>query len=83
MLWLMDPIEADGLVVSEMVGSIRLYRFPKTGWTPTLIALIETILDQHPHLASRVSAARALMLSGGFSNRVHLRRKLGFEWCSL
>jgi len=79
MLRLIDPIEADGLVVSEMVGSIRLYQFPKTGWTPTLTALIKTILDQHPLIASRVAAAKVLMLSGGFSNRVHLRRKLGFE----
>jgi len=79
MLRLMDPIEADGVVVSEMVGSIRLYEFPKTGWAPTVTTLIGEILNRDPVLQSRVKAARALMLTGRFSNRIHLRRQLGFK----
>jgi hypothetical protein len=76
---LLDPLEADGVLTSWMVGSIRLYRLVEASWTPALRGLVEQILVLHPSLASRVRAARSLMLAGGFSNRVHLRRWLGLE----
>ncbi len=44
MLRLMDPLEADGLVISEMVGSIRLYRLIEAPWTSALTALVDPVL---------------------------------------
>jgi hypothetical protein len=76
---LMDPIEEDGLVVSEMVGSIRLYSFAPGPCIAPLRALVEAMLAAYPKFRTPVDVARRLMLHGGFSNRVHLRRQLGLE----
>jgi len=76
---LLDPIEADGIFVSRMVGSIRLYSLPARRWAEPLRQLTRAILENHPILASRVSSGQRLMLSGSFSGRVHLRRQLGLS----
>lgn len=76
---LLDPVEADGVFASRMVGSIRLYSFAPEPWAESLAALVRALLQRHPTLASRVAAGRTLMVTGGFSGRVHLRRKLGLE----
>jgi hypothetical protein len=76
---LLDPIEADGVFQSRMIGSIRIYSLADQPWAVPLATLAARILEEHPRLASRVSVARSMMLTGGYSNRVHLRRELGFE----
>ena len=76
---LLDSIEADGIVVSKMVGSIRLYELRQAPWTTRLRALLLAVVQGDRRLADDVAVARTLMLAGGFSNRTHLRRVLGFE----
>lgn len=73
---LLDPLEDDGLLTSWMVGSIRLYRLVEASWTPALQSLVEQMLALHPPLASRMRAAKGLMVTGKHSS-VHLRRALG------
>jgi hypothetical protein len=58
-----------------MVGSIRLYSFADEPWRASLTALIREILKTEPTLASRITAAHVIMMTGEFSNRVHLRRQ--------
>lgn len=76
MLRLLDPLEADGLLISEMFGSIRLYALAPAPWSSAAKNLARAILQENGQLASRVAPARALMLTGDYSNRVHLRRLL-------
>jgi hypothetical protein len=76
---LLDPLEADGVLISDMFGSIRLYALKPEPWTAALKTLALEVLRQHKPLESRIAPARTLMLTGGFSNRKHLRRRLGFE----
>jgi hypothetical protein len=73
---LMDPIEADKVVVSEMVGSIRIYSVIDEPWTPALNALAKAMVSSQPSLENRIEAGRVLIKTGGFSNRVHLRRRM-------
>jgi hypothetical protein len=79
MLRLLDPLEADGLLISEMFGSIRLYALAPAPWSSAAKNLARAILQENGQLASRVAPARALMLTGDYSNRVHLRRLLGIS----
>ena len=76
---LMDPIEADGLISSRMVGGVRLCSLRETSWTSPLRRLVGAILDEDGVLASRMQAANVMFRSGKFSSRVHLRRRLGLE----
>lgn len=76
---LLDPIEADGVFTSEMVGQIRLYSLTREPWTEAAVNLATAILATKPQLQSRVNAARAMVTIGGFSNRIHLRRYLGIR----
>jgi len=76
---LLDPIEADGVFESRMIGSIRIYSLPLRPWAKPLGTLAAAILREHPKWASRVSVTKKMMLTGGYSNRVHLRRELGYE----
>jgi hypothetical protein len=76
---LLDPIEADGIFVSEMVGSIRLYALASKPWTKPLEAVVRSIVASRPDLANHLAPAETLMLTGDYSNRVHLRRELGYE----
>jgi hypothetical protein len=62
-----------------MVGSIRLYSFADEPWRASLTALIREILKTEPTLASRITAAHVIMMTGEYSNRVHLRRQLACE----
>jgi hypothetical protein len=74
MLRLLDPIEADGVLESRIVGSIRVYRLVQHPWTA---ALATAVLEHRPDLASRVSAAKTMLRTGASSGLVHLRRRLG------
>lgn len=76
MLRLMDPLEADGVVQSRMVGSIRLYRLRPARWAGAVKTLVSAVAQHDPSVAQATAVARALMLSGGFSNRMHLRKVL-------
>ncbi len=76
---LLDPLEADGVLTSGMVGSIRLYRLFKAPWTEPLIALCQAVLRVRPDLASVIAPARILLVHGQCSGRVHLRAHLGLE----
>ena len=76
---LLDPIEADGVFTSKMIGSIRIYSLAPGPWAAPLEHFGRAILERHPLLASRVSSGRRMVVTGGFSNRIHLRRVLGYE----
>jgi hypothetical protein len=75
MYWLLDPLEVDG----PEVRSIRLYQLVEAPGTLVLQDLVRLLLALHPPLASQVGAAGSLMLAGGFSNRVHFRRRFGLK----
>jgi hypothetical protein len=79
MLKLLDPLEDDGLLVSAMFGSIRLYCLAIAPWLPTVLDLCRSVLTCRPDLASRIAPARTLMAYGRHSGRTNLRRRLGLE----
>jgi hypothetical protein len=61
----MDPLQADGIVRSRMVGSIR--------------ELVRSILVADALLSGLAEIGAVLFKTGGFSNRTFLRRKLGLQ----
>ena len=79
MLKLLDPLKDDALFISAMFGSIRLYALNPSPWASNVKVLVREILRQNGSLRSWVAAARTLLVTGGFSNRIHLRRRLGVE----
>jgi hypothetical protein len=76
---LLDPIEADGIFVSQIVGSIRLYSLADMPWAQPLRKVVQAIVAERPKLVSRIAPGEQLLLTGRFSNRVHLRRWLGID----
>lgn len=62
---LLDPIEADGVFQSRMIGQLRLYSFPDEIWAEAAAKLAKAILAAVPAAESRVNAARAMFTSGG------------------
>ncbi|HTD33679.1 MAG TPA: helix-turn-helix domain-containing protein [Candidatus Elarobacter sp.] len=62
MLRLMDPLEADAVVVSARFGSIRLYTLAEAPWTSAFRALARAVVAQDPQLAETAAIASTLML---------------------